>query len=389
MKNSNIWILSFVSFFTDMGTYMVTPLIPIILASSGPLIIGIVDGLSETLASFLRFFSGRRSDRLKNRKGFALIGYGLSGLGRISLIISSSWVGVFIWKLIDRTGKGIRTAPRDALISESGGKNKQGRVFGLHQMMDMLGASIGIGTAYFILQMNGNQNFHDVFLYSLIPVIIGWLLLLVIKERKYEPIVKEMPPTTKPKLDVKLLNPNVKKLLFIVFLFTIVNSSNSFLLLRAADLGVSTANVLLLYLLFHLTASLFSYISGAFSDRYGRRGILTVGYALYGFVYIGFAEVNTTIGLIGLFTLYGLYSAFTKGVEKALVADISNPESKGTALGLYAMITGIGLFPASLLTGLLWQIFGAEVSFLINGIIALIASILLFRMLSINVRKAT
>ncbi|CAH0316800.1 MFS transporter [Peribacillus simplex] len=184
-------------------------------------------------------------------------------------------------------------------------------------------------------------------------------------------------------------NGQVKKLLFIVFLFTIVNSSNSFLLLRAADLGVSTANVLLLYLLFHLTASLLSYISGAFSDRYGRRGILTVGYALYGFVYIGFAEVNTTIGLIGLFILYGLYSAFTKGVEKALVADISNPESKGTALGFYAMITGIGLFPASLLTGLLWQIFGAEVSFLINGVIALIASILLFRMLSINVRKAT
>ncbi|MFF2500979.1 MFS transporter [Peribacillus sp. NPDC058075] len=389
MKNSNIWILSFVSFFTDMGTYMVTPLIPILLASSGPLIIGIIDGLSETLASFLKFFTGRRSDRRKNRKGFALFGYGLSGLGRISLIISSSWVGVFIWKLIDRTGKGIRTAPRDALISESGGKNKQGRVFGLHQMMDMLGASIGIGAAYFIVHMNGNQNFHDVFLYSLIPVIIGWFLLLGIKERKNEPIVKEVPPTTKPKLDLKLLNPNVKKLLLIVFLFTIVNSSNSFLLLRAADLGVSTANVLLLYLLFHLTASLFSYISGAFSDRYGRRGILTIGYALYGFVYIGFAEVNTTIGLIVLFTLYGLYSAFTKGVEKALVADISNPESKGTALGFYAMVTGIGLFPASLLTGLLWQIFGAEVSFFINGIIALVASILLFRMLSINVRKAT
>ena len=378
MKNSNIWILSFVSFFTDMGTYMVTPLI-----------IGIIDGLSETLASFLKFFSGRRSDRRKNRKGFALFGYGLSGLGRISLIISSSWVGVFIWKLIDRTGKGIRTAPRDALISESGGKNKQGRVFGLHQMMDMLGASIGIGAAYFILHMNGNQNVHDVFLYSLIPVIIGWFLFLGIKERKNEPIVKEVPPTTKPKLDLKLLNPNVKKLLLIVFLFTIVNSSNSFLLLRAADLGVSTANVLLLYLLFHLTASLFSYISGAFSDRYGRRGILTIGYALYGFVYIGFAEVNTTIGLIVLFTLYGLYSAFTKGVEKALVADISNPESKGTALGFYAMVTGIGLFPASLLTGLLWQIFGAEVSFFINGIIALVASILLFRMLPINVRKAT
>lgn len=385
----NIWILSLVSFFTDMGTYMVTPLIPILLSSSGPFIIGMIDGLSESLASVLKFFSGQRSDFLKNRKGLAIVGYGLSGLGRVFLIISSSWVSIFIWKLIDRTGKGIRTAPRDALISEAGGTKKQGRAFGFHQMMDMLGASIGIGAAYFILQVNANQNFNDVFLYSLIPVIIGWVLLWGIKERKHEPVVKEIPTTTIPKLDWKLLNPNVKKLMFIVFLFTIVNSSNSFLLLRAADLGVSTNHVLLLYLLFHLIASSFSYISGVLSDRFGRRGLLTVGYALYGFVYIGFAEANTTIGLIILFAFYGLYSAFTKGVEKALVADLANPENKGTALGFYAMITGIGLFPASLLTGWLWQIFGAEVSFIINGVIAIIASILLFRTLSFNVRKAT
>ncbi|MCI1696304.1 MFS transporter [Aneurinibacillus aneurinilyticus] len=386
---NNIWILSFVSFFTDMGTYMVTPLIPIFLAASGPVIIGIIDGLSESLASVLKFYSGRHSDRWKKRKGLAMIGYGLSGLGRIFLIISSSWMGVFIWKLIDRTGKGIRTAPRDALISESGGKKKQGRVFGLHQMMDMLGASIGIGAAYFIIQMEGNQNFHVVFLYSLLPVIIGWILLFGIKEQKQQRVETEKSSTVLPNLDWKLLNPNVKKLLLIVFLFTIVNSSNAFLLLRATDLGVSTANVLLLYLIFHLTASAFSYISGAFSDRFGRRGILTVGYALYGFVYIGFAEVTTIFGLIVLFTLYGLYSALTKGIEKALVADIANPGVKGTALGFYAMVTGIGLFPASLLTGWLWQIFGAQVSFYINGIIAIVTSLLLFKVLSFKARKTT
>ncbi|MEZ2733271.1 MFS transporter [Aneurinibacillus aneurinilyticus] len=386
---NNIWILSFVSFFTDMGTYMVTPLIPIFLAASGPVIIGIIDGLSESLASVLKFYSGRHSDRWKKRKGLAMIGYGLSGLGRIFLIISSSWMGVFIWKLIDRTGKGIRTAPRDALISESGGKKKQGRVFGLHQMMDMLGASIGIGAAYFIIQMEGNQNFHVVFLYSLLPVIIGWILLFGIKEQKQQRVETEKSSTVLPNLDWKPLNPNVKKLLLIVFLFTIVNSSNAFLLLRATDLGVSTANVLLLYLIFHLTASAFSYISGAFSDRFGRRGILTVGYALYGFVYIGFAEVTTIFGLIVLFTLYGLYSALTKGIEKALVADIANPGVKGTALGFYAMVTGIGLFPASLLTGWLWQIFGAQVSFYINGIIAIVTSLLLFKVLSFKARKTT
>ncbi|ULL16809.1 MFS transporter [Paenibacillus sp. H1-7] len=386
---TNIWILGLVSFFTDMGTYMVTSLIPILLASSGPFIIGVIDGLSESLASILKLFSGRRSDRLKNRKGLAIVGYGLSGVGRVLLLISSSWIGVFIWKLIDRTGKGIRTAPRDALISESGGKKKQGRVFGFHQMMDMLGASIGIGAAYLILRASGEQDLNDVFLYSLIPVIIGWVLLWGIKEKKNEPEKKDLPAAAKPKLDWKRLNPNVKKLMVIVFLFTIVNSSNSFLLLRAADLGVSTANVLLLFLLFHLVASSFSYVSGVLSDRFGRRILLTAGYGLYGIVYIGFAEVNTTIGLIILFMLYGLYSAFTKGVEKALVADLANPESKGTALGFYAMITGIGLFPASLLTGWLWQLFGAEVSFFINGIIAIIASIMLFRTLSFSASKST
>ena len=386
MKRKNIWLLSFVSFFTDMGTYMVTPLIPILLATSGPIIIGIIDGLSDSLASVLKFFSGRHSDRRKNKKELALIGYGFSGLGRIFLIVSSTWMGVLLWKLIDRTGKGIRTAPRDALISDSGGKKKQGRVFGLHQMMDMLGAAIGIGAAYFILKTEGEHQFNVVFLYSLFPIIIGWVLLFGINPRVAE---RENSSAKNSAIDWKLLNPSVKKLLLIVFLFTIVNSSNSFLLLRAANLGVSTTNLLLMYLLFHLTASSFSYAFGAFSDRFGRRGILTVGYALYGFVYIGFAEVKTSIGLIVLFTLYGLYSALTKGIEKALVADIANPENKGTALGFYSMITGIGLFPASLLTGFLWQKYGAEITFFVNGSIAIVASVLLFRALSPKIKKPT
>ncbi|HWI49393.1 MAG TPA: MFS transporter [Rummeliibacillus sp.] len=374
---NNVWLMSLVSFFTDMGTYMVTPLIPIILASSGPIIIGIIDGLSESLASLLKFFSGRYSDRIKKRKSLALTGYGLSGLGRLFLIFGNSWGGIFLWKLVDRTGKGIRTAPRDALISEAGGKNKQGRTFGLHSMMDMMGAALGIGAAYLIIQFNGTESMSKVFLYSLIPVIIGWLILFAVKENKLDPN-KKNPIPIKNKLSWKQLNPSVKKLLIVVLLFTIVNSSNSFLLLRASELGVSTANVLLLYLLFHLTASLLSYVSGFISDKFGRRGILTAGYAIYGIVYLGFGAIHSTLGLVFLFILYGLYSALTKGVEKALVVDLANPESKGTALGFYSMVTGIGLFPASLLTGGLWETFGPEISFYINGVIAIIASILLF-----------
>lgn len=381
MRGKNVWILSLVSFFTDMGTYMVTPLIPIILSASGPFIIGLIDGLSESLASVLKLYSGKRSDRLKNRKNLAIVGYGLSGIGRLVLIFSSSWIGVFIWKLVDRTGKGIRTAPRDALISESGGKNKQGRVFGIHQMMDMLGATLGIGTAIVILQVVGNKNIKDVFLYSLVPITIGWIILFSVKERINKPIGQPNKPVRKLDFKLELLDSNIKKLLLIVLLFTIVNSSNSFLLLRVANLGFSNQSVLLMYLLFHLTASSFSYISGAFSDKYGRRGILTAGYALYGIVYIGFAEVHSATSLVILFILYGLYSALTKGVEKALVVELASPDALGTVLGFYAMVSGIGFFPASLLTGWLWQQFGATTSFYINGVIALFTALLLMRVL--------
>ncbi|HWI47689.1 MAG TPA: MFS transporter, partial [Rummeliibacillus sp.] len=200
---NNVWLMSLVSFFTDMGTYMVTPLIPIILASSGPIIIGIIDGLSESLASLMKFFSGRYSDRIKKRKRLAITGYGLSGLGRGFLIFASSWGGIFIWKLIDRTGKGIRTAPRDALISESGGKNKQGRIFGFHSMMDMMGAALGIGAAYLIIKFNSTGSMRDVFLYSLIPVIIGWLILFAVKEKKSNPSVKKNHIPKKDKISWK------------------------------------------------------------------------------------------------------------------------------------------------------------------------------------------
>lgn len=383
MKAKNVWILSLVSFFTDMGSYMVTPLIPILLSSSGPIIIGIIDGLSESLSSVLKLYSGIQSDRLKNRKRMAIFGYGLSGIGRLVLIFSSTWIGVFFWKLVDRTGKGIRTAPRDALISESGGKNKQGRAFGIHQMMDMFGASLGIGAAIVIMQMEGSKNIKDVFLYSLIPVSIGWLILFCVKERKKQPEGSSRNELKNVHFSWKLLDSDIKKLLLIVLMFTIVNSSNSFLLLRASNLGVSNQNVLLMFLIFHLTASSLSYVSGAFSDKFGRRGILTTGYALYGVVYIGFAEVHSFIGFITLFILYGLYSALTKGVEKALVVEIAGSNAKGTALGFYAMISGIGLFPASLLTGWLWQQFGASVSFFINGIIAIVAAF----MLSMTLRR--
>lgn len=376
---SNIWILGFVSFFTDLGTYMVYPLVPLFLASVGttPFVIGVIEGVAESLTSLLQFVFGYTSDRIRKRKSLAIFGYGLSAVGRGLLVLSTSWVGVFLWRLSDRIGKGIRTAPRDALIAESGGKKRHGRSFGLHQMMDMTGAALGVLIAYLILKQGGG-HYSTVFLYSLLPVALGLLMLFFVRETKEKKVMK------KPKFEFKwsLLDPRLKQLLLVVLLFTFANSSNQFLILRASDLGVSATDALLLYLLFHLTGALFAYPVGRLSDRIGRRGLLTAGYLLYGAVYLGFAIVGSAKWVGLLFALYGVYSGLTKGVEKALVADAAPDDLKATMMGMYAMFVAIGLLPASLAAGWLWDRYGASAPFYFNGVLALVTAFLLHRVLS-------
>jgi MFS family permease len=371
---SNIWILGFVSFFTDLGTYMVYPLVPLYLVSVGttPLVIGMIEGVAESLTSLLQFVSGYTSDRLKRRKSLAIFGYGLSAAGRGILVFSASWVGVFVWRLSDRVGKGVRTAPRDALIAESGGRKRHGRAFGLHQMMDMTGAALGVAVAYLILQQE-NSSYSTVFAYSLIPVALGVLILLLVREPK------EPTGVLKPKMEFKWsrLDPRLKQLLLVILLFTLANSSNQFLILRASNLGVSMTDALLLYLLFHLTGALFAYPMGRLSDRIGRKGILTAGYLLYGGVYLGFALIDSAKWVGVLFALYGAYSGLTKGVEKALVADVAPADLKATMMGMYAMFVAIGLLPASLFAGWLWDSFGASAPFYFNGALAVATAFLL------------
>lgn len=371
----NIWLLSLVSLFTDIGTYMVYPLIPVFLASLGttPFIIGVIEGVAESLTSLLKFAVGFISDKMTRRKNLAIFGYGFSAIGRVLLVLASSWAGVFLWRLLDRIGKGVRTAPRDALIAESSGSGRHGRSFGIHQGMDMLGAAIGIGIAYIIVSM-GHGSYSTVFLYSIIPVIIGFVFLFKIRE----PQKKASPGKRKFEFRWKGLDRRIKRLLLVILLFTLANSSNQFLILKASGAGVSTANVLLLYLVFYMVASLCSYPAGSLSDRIGRKGLLVTGYLLYGAVYLGFgfSQANNWFWL--LFALYGVYTGLTKGVEKALVADVAPKDLKGTALGMYSMIVGIGLLPASLLTGWLWNQFGPSIPFYFNGGLAALTALLLF-----------
>jgi len=370
----NIIILGLTSLLTDISSEMVYPLLPLYLTSARigatPAIVGMIEGLAESLASLLRVFSGYWSDRLQQRKGLTIAGYAGSAVGKVFLCLSASWPLVLVGRLVDRFGKGIRTAPRDALIADSSDPAKRGSAFGLHRAMDSAGASIGVILAY-ILFVSLKDDFSGVFLLSIIPAVLGVLVLFLVREK----IAPRREATAKPVREAwwrglglrwRALDRRLKLFLVIVFLFTLGNSSNQFLLLRAKDRGFSDGTVILMYLVFNLVYAVVSWPAGRLSDRVGRKPLLVVGYLTYGLVYLGFAVVTPT-ALWGLFGVYGIYIALTEGVEKALVSDIAPKDLRATLIGLHATFTGVGLLPASVLAGFLWNTFGAAAPFYFGG----------------------
>lgn len=369
----NVIILGIVSLLTDISTEMVYPLIPLYLTSklgASPAIVGLIEGVAESTASLLRVFSGYISDLIGRRKPLAILGYGSSTLGKLFLYLSNSWGFVFIGRWIDRFGKGIRTAPRDALIADSTDPNRRGRAFGLHRTMDTFGAVIGILLAYyFFTKFSG--DYSRVFLYSLIPAFIGVLALFFVRETKR----KESKSTSKPSLKWSLLDRRLKGFLIVTLIFTLGNSSNQFLLLRAKNLGFNDALVLLLYLVYNLVYMTFAYPAGRLSDRIGRKRIIVVGYLFYGLVYLGFAVAKNQPTVWLLFALYGIYIGLTEGVQKALISDIAPVDTRATLIGLHATLEGIGLLPASFIAGLLWNNISASAPFYFGGIMGIVAAI--------------
>ncbi|MGB9813659.1 MAG: MFS transporter [Thermovenabulum sp.] len=368
----NVIILGITSLLTDISTEMVYPLLPIYLTSrlgATPLIVGTIEGIAESLASLLKVFSGYYSDKIKKRKTFALAGYGFSTIGKLILYLAFSWPMVLAARVIDRFGKGIRTAPRDALIAESAKKEELGKAFGLHRMMDTLGAAIGVIIAYILLGQP-NINYNKIFLLSLIPAFLGVLALFLIKE-KGENVVK----AKKLSLEWNKLDNRLKMFLIIMFIFTLGNSSNQFLLLKAKNIGFNDRTVILLYLIYNIIYDIFSYPAGVISDKVGRKRMIVLGYLAYSIVYFGFglAKMPSTVWI--LFGIYGLYMAFTEGVEKAFIAEIAPEDVRGTMIGLHATLVGIGLFPASFLAGALWNIFGAAAPFYFGGLMGFLAAV--------------
>lgn len=368
-----IIMLGLVSMLTDISTEMIYPLIPIYLTTvlgATPAIIGVIEGIAESIASLLKVYSGHISDKLKRRKELAIFGYSSPIVSRIFLILSTSWVWVLTGRIVDRFGKGVRTAPRDALIADASSENALGKSFGLHRALDTLGAVIGVCLAY-VLFTTMHSGYQKIFLYSLIPGLMGVGLLLFVKE-------KRSPKGKKDRIRLltgwRELSPKLKLFFLVVFIFALGNSSNQFLLLRAKDIGFTIGQVILAYLLYNVVYALVAYPAGRLSDKIGRRTLLVIGYTFYGLVYLGFAMTHKPLHIWVLFGLYGLYTGLTEGVEKALVSELAPQERRGTVLGIHASLIGFGLLPASIIAGLLWKIFGAAAPFYFGGILGLSAA---------------
>ena len=376
---SNVVFLGLVSFFADISSEMVYPIIPLYLTSvfgATPLLVGVIEGIAESLASLLKVLSGYVTDKYKNKKPVAFIGYATGLIYKVALIFAVSWVGILAARVIDRIGKGIRTAPRDVMVSESAQAGKAGMAFGIHKALDMAGSALGILLAFLLLKYSsGNFDFKNLFVLSMIPAAFSLLMFFKIKEKKTPRLVQVREPFW---MNIKKLDTQLKLYLVVAFLFTLGNSSNAFLLLRAKDVGFDNTTVILLYFIYNITASLFVIPAGRRSDQVGRKTSLVAGYIVFAIVYLGFAlAFNKTI-MFGLFVLYGIYTALTAGVERAFIAEISPKHLKGTMLGLHSTVVGVALLPASIIAGLLWSTFGPKAPFLFGSGLSLVAAFILY-----------
>lgn len=382
----NVVLLGLVSFFSDISAEMVYPIIPLYLTAAfgaTPALIGFIEGIAESLASLLKVFSGYITDRWGRKKPIAFAGYAAGLVYKVALIFAGSWGGVLGARVIDRVGKGIRTAPRDVMVCESADENHMGKAFGIHKALDMAGSALGIFISFLLLKSAGeNMAYKSLFAISIIPAILGLLMFFFIKEKRTRCAVTNREPFWQ---NMKKLDGQLKLYLIVAFLFTLGNSSNAFLLLRAKSVGFDDTSVILLYFIFNLTASILSIPLGRLSDRIGRKKLLVAGYIVFSAVYLGFAFASSQTAIIAAFVLYGFYTAMITGVERAFIAEISPKELKGTMLGMHSTIVGVALLPASVIAGLLWDGFGAPAPFVFGSGMSLVAAlILLFFMKSMR-----
>jgi len=342
-------------------------------------IIGLIEGLAESTATLLKVVSGVLADRVGKKKALALWGYGLSGFTKPLLFFAAGWPLVLVVRVLDRIGKGIRTAPRDALIADVTAPEHRGRAFGFNKAMDKAGAVAGLVLAAGILYFGGTgqvtltrENYQALVLLSVVPGIAAvFVLARWVRERSASPSAQ----ASSVRLAWRGLDGRFRAYLVLLVIFTLGNSSDAFLMLRAQTLGFQPVEIFLLLAAFNLVITLTSTPAGALSDRLGRRGLIVAGWAIYAVIYLGFALASSPWHVWALYLGYGLYYGAFQGAASALVADLVPSDLRGTAYGLFNGAIGVAAFPASLLAGLLWDWYGPPAPFLAGGILALVATL--------------
>jgi MFS family permease len=387
MRNipKNVIWLGLVSLFNDIASEMIYPIVPLFLTVTlgVPMtVVGLIEGTAEATASLLKVFSGWFSDLVGQRKPLAVAGYSFSTFAKLILYLSFSWPLVLLGRFVDRLGKGVRVAPRDALIADSTAPEIRGAVFGFHRSMDTFGAVCGPLIAVGLMAVFA-ANYRLIFLISFIPALLGVLVLQF--------FVAEVKPKTeaRPKITLAFDNFGPQYYLFLIvsLVFTLGNSSDVFLILRSKDLGLSAVLVIFAYVIYNIFFALFSYPAGILADRIGFKKVLVAGFLIFAAVYAGFGLTHNPHTVWLLFAIYGFYIAFTEGVGKAYISNIAPKDKVATAIGLYYTLTGVAVLLASLVAGWLWSSFGAPATFYYGSITALLAS-LLFVVLSFSSRKA-
>ena len=375
----NVFVMGIVSFFNDLSSEMVYPLFPTFITEflgAGAWFLGLVEGLADSVASLLNLFSGWISDHIRRRKELVVGGYSLSGLSRGSLaLVSAPWQAAAAW-FCNRVGKGIRTAPRDALIADSCDAAERGRAFGYHRSMDHTGALFGAAFAS-ILITAFSLGYRAIFAIAFIPILLGIVVLVWGVREGAAPRCEGEPGPQRLSLTLRPYDRRFKWLLLAVFVFTLGNSSDAFLLLRARQGGgFSLALLPALWGVLHVVKAAVSIQGGVLSDRLGRKKVIIGGWAVYVLAYGGFAFLAGPTSIWILFVLYGFYFV-TEAVLKAFVADLVPPDIRGTAYGIYNFTISITVLPASLLMGLLWDTVGPRYAFLVGAGLAMTAILIL------------
>ncbi len=371
----NVLVLGVASFLTDLSSEMIFAVLPLFYLSLGvaPAAVGLIEGIAESTASLLKVYSGWHSDKIGKRKIFVTGGYGFSAASKLLFAFATTWVQVLFVRFLDRVGKGLRTSPRDALIADSTDKQVYGKAFGFHRTMDTAGAVLGVLLALWLISF---LSYREIFLAAAIPAFLAVAVIIF--------FVKEIASQPRKISFVLTFNSSTREFklfLAIATLFALANFSYVFFMLKAKAIGVSDAQAIMLYLLFNLAYAALAMPAGVLSDRMSRKNVITLGYLTFAFVCAGFFFARSLLQVSVLFAAYGLYYALMEGVQKAYVADLVAPETRGTSYGIFNTAFGLAALPASFFAGLAWQYFGTEAAFAYGAVLSLAAALLLAMLL--------